>query len=77
MINDDNEEVKRQFHKGLTVSFKKDLSGYKTEKIIALIELIEGVEYVQPVIAENVHDHINRQRVRVEYFKKFEEILLK
>lgn len=76
-MSEENEEVKRQFHKGLTVSFKKDLSGYKTEKIIALISLIEGVESVEPVIAENAHDHINRQRVRVEYFRKFEEILLK
>lgn len=62
--------------KGLTVTFKKEVSEYKVEKIIALIQLIEEVESVNPVIVEPAHDYINRQRIRVEYFKKFEEILL-
>lgn len=64
-----------KFYKGLTVAFKKSLSQHKTDKIISLIQLMADVEAIDPVITEHVHDHINRQRVRVEYYQKFKEIL--
>lgn len=66
-----------KFYKGLTVAFTKSLSQYKTDKIVSLIKLMADVESIDPVITENVHDHINRQRVRVEYYEKFREILEK
>lgn len=69
------EDIKPTTFKGLTVTFKKDVSQYKVDKIMDMIKLLYDVETVDPVITEPAHDHINKARVRVEFYRKIRQIL--
>lgn len=54
--------------KGVTVGFSSDIREDDAERIIEAIEMIKGVQIVEPIKLES-GDSLNRERIKHEYRK--------